>query len=73
MKFAFIRHHLPEYPVTLCCQVLRVSRSSHHAWRKRARSAQRHHHEALAERIRQVHQVHRGVYGIPEAFEAAPS
>ena len=68
MKFAFIRDHLKDYPVTICCKVLQVSRSGYHAWVRRPLSARRRHCEALAERIRQVHEAHRGVYGSPRVY-----
>lgn len=70
MKFAFIRDHLQEYPVTLCCRVLRISRSGYYAWCKRPASIRQHRHEALAERIGQVHQANRGVYGSPRVYQA---
>lgn len=69
MKFAFIRDHLQEYPVTLCCRVLQVSRSGYHAWCKRPPSIRQYRHEALAERIWQVHQTNRGVYGSPRVYQ----
>jgi putative transposase len=46
-------------------RVLRVSRSGFYAWRKRAPSATARRQTELAERIRQVHQGSRAVYGAP--------
>ncbi len=69
MKFAFIHDHLQEYPVTLCCLVLRVSRSGYYAWCKRPTSIRQHRHDALAERIWQVHRANRGVYGSPRVYQ----
>ena len=47
------------------CRVLRVSRSGFYAWRKRAPCATARRQTELAERIRQVHQGSRAVYGAP--------
>ncbi len=69
MKFAFIHDHLEEYPVTLCCRVLRVSRSGYYAWCKRPASIRQHRRETLAEQIGQVHQANRGVYGSPRVHQ----
>ena len=48
--------------------VLRVSRSGYHAWVRRPVSARQRRREALVERIRQVHQAHRCVYGSPRVW-----
>jgi transposase InsO family protein len=69
VKFAFIHDHLEEYPVTLCCRVLRVSRSGYYAWCKRPASIRQHRRETLAEQIGQVHQANRGVYGSPRVHQ----
>ena len=69
MKFAFVQDDLRVYPVTACCEVLRISRSGYHAWTRRPPSARQRRREALAARIRQIHQAHRGVYGSPRIHQ----
>jgi len=70
VKFAFIQSDLSEYSVRLCCDVLVVSPSGYHAWRKRPISQRQQRGEKLAEKIRQVHQENRGVYGSPRVCRA---
>jgi transposase InsO family protein len=70
VKFAFIQSDLSEYPARLCCRVLEVSPSGYHAWRKRPISQRRQRGEKLAEKIQQVHQENRGVYGSPRVYQA---
>jgi putative transposase len=54
------------YPVSLMCRVLQVSRSGLYAWRHRPRvSAGVHANRALLARIRCVHATSRGTYGSP--------
>ncbi len=47
------------------CRVLQVSRSGYYAWRRRAPSATAERQAKLTDRIRQVHQRSRAVYGSP--------
>jgi transposase InsO family protein len=69
VKFAFIRDHLPAYPVTTCCRVLEVSRSGYYAWRQREPGVRQRRREELLEQITQVHRAHRGVYGSPRVYQ----
>ena len=70
MKFAFIREHLTDYPVRICCAVLRVSRSGYYAWRKRPPSPRQQRHATLALKVRAVHEANRRVYGSPRVHQA---
>jgi transposase InsO family protein len=47
------------------CRVLHVSRSGFYAWQKRSPSASAGRRSELGERIRQVHQQSRAIYGAP--------
>jgi putative transposase len=73
MKFAFIQSDLSEYPITLCCDVLEVSVSGYHAWRKRPISQRRQRAEKLVEKIQRVHRENRGVYGSPRVCQSLKS
>ena len=65
MRFAFIQKHREDWPLSMMCRVLSVSRSGFYAWRDRPISPRRQFKEELAEVIHQVHQECRGVYGSP--------
>jgi putative transposase len=70
VKFAFIRDHLPDFPVGVACDVLDVSRSGYYAWRDRPASARDRRREELARKVKAVHEENRGVYGSPRVFRA---
>jgi putative transposase len=70
VKFAFIQEHLRAYPVVLTCRVLTVSRAGYYAWRKRPLSQRAQRHEALAVKVRAVHEENRRVYGSPRVHRA---
>jgi transposase InsO family protein len=60
-----VRQHEQEFPVEVMCRVLGVSRSGYYAWQRRAPSATARRRVELAERIGQVHQASRRIYGAP--------
>jgi len=71
VKFAFIHEQLAgRFPVDLCCDVLEVSRSGYYARVRRPTSTRARRRAALAEKIQQVHQHNRGVYGSPRVCRA---
>jgi transposase InsO family protein len=70
VKFAFIRDHLRDYPITAACQALKVSRTGYYAWRDRPPSARALWSEAMLVKIQTVHAEHRLVYGSPRVWEA---
>ena len=70
MKFAFIQKELTDYPVEVCCHVLGVSRAGYYAFRDRPRSARQQRHEALAVKVKAVHEENRRVYGSPRIHQA---
>ena len=65
MKFRFIRDHVGQFRVGRMCQVLEVSRSGYHAWRRRAESRRARENRRLLVEIRAIHKGFRQVYGSP--------
>lgn len=65
MKYAFIQKHQSDWPVTVQCDVLAVSRSGFYAWRRREPSVTARRRAALTDQIRRVHRASRGTYGSP--------
>lgn len=70
MIFAFIKAHQDEYPISLMCRVLQVSRSGYYAWLKRPPSARQMANEKLLAEIQDIHQKSRGTYGIFRVYFA---
>lgn len=65
MKYAFIQNQRLYHSVTRLCQVLSVSRSGYYDWCKRPPSQRQRTDDALAKRMRQIHQDSRCTYGAP--------
>jgi putative transposase len=63
--FGFIAAEKAHHKIATMCRVLGVSRSGFHAWATRRPCARRLHDERLLERIREIHQANRRVYGSP--------
>ena len=63
--FRFIAARKAEHSITIMCRVLEVSRSGFHAWQHRKPSARAQDDARLTERIREIHEANRGVYGSP--------
>lgn len=57
------------YPVTLMCRVLGVSRSGLYAWQRRRPSQRAQADACLREQIRSVHAASRGTYGSPRVHQ----
>ena len=53
------------YPVATMCRLLGVSASGYYAWQGRAPSARAESDRALLDRIREIHRISRGTYGVP--------
>lgn len=70
MKFAFIQRHVGQYPVTVMCRVLDVSRSGYYAWRDRPESRRGREDRRLKMRIRTIHHETRQSYGSPRIHQA---
>jgi putative transposase len=64
-KFRLIEAEKANHPISVMCEILGVSRSGYHAWAHRPPSDRALSDAWLLERIRQIHQSNRGVYGAP--------
>jgi putative transposase len=53
------------YPVSVLCRVLKVSRSGYYDWKDRSPSKRDRENTALSEKIREIHDRSRGIYGYP--------
>jgi transposase InsO family protein len=65
MRYRFIEAHKKVWPVSLMCQVLKVSRSGYYEWRDRPPSERQRSNEALDREIKTVFDDHRQRYGSP--------
>jgi putative transposase len=63
--FRFIDAEKASYPVTALCRMLGVSKSGYYAWRSRPPSERRRRDALLIEKIRQIHNRSREIYGYP--------
>ena len=63
MKYGFIQEHCKQFPVSVLCRCLEVSRSGFHAWRVREPSAHERSDALFLQEIRKVHLEHREAYG----------
>jgi transposase InsO family protein len=63
--FRFIAAERADHPISLMCRMLEVSSSGFYAWLSRPPSDRQLSDAWLLERIREIHQANRGVYGAP--------
>ena len=63
--FKLIDAEKASYPVSLLCRVLGVSRSGYYDWKDRLPSKRDRENATLTEKIREVHERSRGIYGYP--------
>ena len=63
--YSFIAAEKTSFPVAVMCRVLAVSRTGFHNWERRAPSDRALSDAWLTEKIRQIHDASRGVYGAP--------
>ncbi|HIK90661.1 MAG TPA: IS3 family transposase [Planctomycetes bacterium] len=70
LRYQFISQHSEEWPITVMCDVLQVSRSGFYAWRKRPASDRIQHHAELISEMKQIHsERHKDVYGSPRMHQ----
>lgn len=69
MKFVFIATEKAQYPVSLLCSLLRVSRSGYYAWCGRPPSQRAIADRELTAEIRKIHQHSEQRYGSPRIHE----
>ena len=55
MRCRFVDQHRAEWPVTVQCRVLQLSRSTYYAWLRRPISSAAARRVELTERIREIH------------------
>ena len=73
MRFEWIDHRRQDYPLSVMCEALGVTRAGYYAWARRReappgpREARR---EELAAKIREAHQDSRCTYGSPRVYQA---
>jgi putative transposase len=65
MRFRFIAEEAAQFPVSLLCRVLGVTRGGYYAWRRRPPSARARFDAELSERIGRIHNEVLGIYGAP--------
>jgi len=65
MRYAFIEAEKADYPVTVMCHVLEVSRSGYYAWRGWEPSTRQRQDEVILEAIRESHARSNKAYGSP--------
>lgn len=63
--FSFIAAEKTGYPVALLCRTLEVNRTSFHDWERRAPSDRALTDAWLSEKIKEIHEAKRKVYGAP--------
>ena len=63
--FKLIEAEKASYPVSVLCRVLKVSRSGYYDWKDRPPSKRERENAALMEKIREVHDRSRRIYGYP--------
>jgi putative transposase len=63
--FKLIDAEKASYPISLLCRVLGVSRSGYYDWKDRPPSKRDRENAALTEKIRQIHDRSRQIYGYP--------
>lgn len=65
MRYSFIDDHRQQWPVSVQCCVLQVSRSGFYAWCSREESLTAVRRAELTDRIRDIHRMSRRTYGSP--------
>jgi hypothetical protein len=68
---SFIAAEKTDYPVAVMCRVFGVNRTGFHSWERRAPSDRALRDAWLTEKIKQVHDASRGVYGAPRIHAVA--
>ncbi len=69
MRYVCIDRRRNQYPVTMMCQGLKVSRSGYYSWRVRPESERAKTDRQLTGVIRRLHTESKGVYGSPKITE----
>jgi transposase InsO family protein len=65
-----MQQHQTEFPISVMCEVLSVSRSGYYAWRKSSESKRKQSNGTLRKKIRAVHRNSGESYGSPRVYKA---
>ncbi len=68
MKYVCIENHSGQFPVTMMCRLLEVSRSGFYAWRRRPESQMVRRNRRLLVKIKAAFRKYRGAYGSPRIW-----
>lgn len=63
MKYAWIQEHRDSFPVTMMCDVLKVSTSGYYASLERKPSMRAQRHQRIKQGVAEVHAQSHGIYG----------
>ncbi len=66
MRYACVEHRRYQYPVTLMCRVLNVSKSGYYAWRTRSESSRAKTDREVTKVLIHLHAESDGIYGSPK-------
>jgi putative transposase len=66
--FKLIDAEKADYSISLLCRVLKVSRSGYYGWKDRSPSKRDRENAALTEKIREIHNRSRRIYGYPRVY-----
>jgi Integrase core domain/HTH-like domain len=67
-RFRFVEAEAAQFPVSLLCKTMGVTRQGFYAWRKRPPSVRELADRKLCERIREIHTETEGAYGAPRIY-----
>ena len=71
--FGFVEAERAQFPVSLLCRVVGVTRQGYYAWKRRGPSDRELADIDLAVRIRRVHEQTEGIYGARESRPSSDS
>jgi putative transposase len=69
MKFKFISENREIFKVGLMCEVLKVSSAGFYSWLSRPESKRRIENRSLEQKIREIHEDSRKIYGAPKIYK----
>ena len=72
-RFRFVEAEAAQFPVSLLCRVVGVTRQGFYAWKRRPPSARELADRDLAERITQIYSESEEIYGAPRIYRSSSS
>jgi putative transposase len=67
-RFRFVEAEAAQFPVSLLCRVVGVTRQGFYAWKRRSPSDRELADRELGERIKQIHSASEEIYGAPRIY-----